>query len=72
MLFIVNGFFIWNLGWNCDAWFRNIFYWLFSKRILDDKEYLNDIVQIAVENPYRQSKIAFANQVEAIEKFNCV
>ena len=33
---------------------------------------MNDIVQIAVESPYRQSKIAFANQVKAIEKFNCV
>lgn len=59
-------------GMEFCAWFRNVFYWLFSKRILDDKEYLNDIIQIAVENPYRQSKIAFANQVKAIEKFNCV
>ena len=29
-------------GMELDAWFRNIFYWLFSKRIVEDKEYLND------------------------------
>jgi len=56
---------------NPELWFRNIFYWIFSKLFFEDKEALNTAVQFAIEYPYPQSNIAFKNQVKAIKGFNC-
>lgn len=59
-------------GMNSELWFRNIFYWIFSKRFFEDKEALNNAVRFAIEYPYPQTKIAFKNQVNAIKEFNCL
>jgi pimeloyl-ACP methyl ester carboxylesterase len=59
-------------GMNSELWFRNIFYWIFSKRFFEDKEALNNAVRFAIEYPYPQTEIAFKNQVNAIKEFNCM
>ncbi|MCK9555100.1 alpha/beta hydrolase [bacterium] len=59
-------------GLSSELWFRNMFYWIFSRRFLEDKEALNKAVQFAIEYPYPQTKIAFKNQVNAIKEFNCL
>ncbi|NOX87352.1 MAG: alpha/beta hydrolase [Chlorobi bacterium] len=58
-------------GMNPELWFRNIFYWIFSKRFFEDKEALNTAIRFAMEYPYPQTAIAFKNQVNAIKEFNC-
>lgn len=54
-----------------EHWFRNIFYWIFSRRFFEDKKALNEAVQYAIDYPYPQSGIAFENQIRAIESFDC-
>ena len=58
-------------GMEDSLWFRNIFYWIFTKEFFKEKETLHDAVQYAVKYPYPQSKTAFQNQVSAITLFNC-
>jgi pimeloyl-ACP methyl ester carboxylesterase len=53
-------------------WFRNIFYWIFSRRFFEDAKSVETAVGLAAKNPYPQSKTAFRNQVEAIKTFNCL
>ena len=57
-------------GMDLRLWFRNIFYWIFSARFFEDEAAVNDAVWLAVEYPYRQSAIAFRNQVKAIASYN--
>lgn len=57
---------------NSEQWFRNIFYWIFTKKFFEDKEVLNDALHFVIKYPYPQTKIAFKNQVNAIEVFNCI
>jgi pimeloyl-ACP methyl ester carboxylesterase len=59
-------------GMDVEHWFRNLFYWIFSPRFFEDQGAVNEAVRFAVEYPYPQSRIAFANQVKAIETFDCV
>lgn len=59
-------------GMNIEHWFRNLFYWIFTERFFDNQSGLNDALKFAIEYPYPQSKIAFAQQVNAIEAFNCL
>lgn len=59
-------------GMELESWFRNIFYWIFSKHFFEDNDALNDAVRFAVEYPYPQSSIAFTKQVNAIEEFGCL
>ena len=58
-------------GMEPEQWFRNLFYWIFSKRLFENKEALNAAIRFAIEYPYPQSDIAFENQIKAIEEFNC-
>jgi pimeloyl-ACP methyl ester carboxylesterase len=58
-------------GMDFEHWFRNVFYWIFSKRFFEKKETLNDALRFAIEYPYPQSDIAFEKQVKAIEEFDC-
>ena len=57
-------------GMSPDFWFRNMFYWIFSKKFFENEEILNVAVQMAINYPYPQSKTAFANQIEAIQNLN--
>jgi proline iminopeptidase len=54
-----------------EHWFKNIFYWIFSKRLFENKEALNDALRAATEYPYSQSAIAFEKQVKVIKEFDC-
>ena len=58
-------------GMDLEHWFRNIFFWIFSRRFFENKKLLSDAVQYAIEYPYPQSSAAFAKQVRAIEAFDC-
>ncbi len=58
-------------GMNLESWFRNIFFWIFTKQFFNDKEVLNNALQFVIEYPYPQTEIAFSAQVNAIKKFNC-
>lgn len=58
-------------GMDLESWFRNLFYWIFTKRFFQDKDLLNSALQYAISYPYPQSKTAFKNQVNAISQFNC-
>ena len=59
-------------GMDLTLWFRNMFYWIFSKRFFENEKNVNDAIRFAVEYPYPQSKVAFANQISAIKGFNCL
>jgi len=59
-------------GMDPELWFRNMFYWIFSKRFFDNREAVNDAIRFALEYPYPQSNVAFRNQVGAITEFNCI
>lgn len=58
-------------GMDLERWFRNVFYWIFSKRLFENEGNLNDAVRFAIEYPYPQSDVAFEKQVKAIKEFNC-
>ncbi|MEJ2695991.1 MAG: alpha/beta hydrolase [Candidatus Sulfobium sp.] len=58
-------------GMDLELWFRNVFYWIFSRHLFENNRTLNDTMQFAIEYPYPQSVIAFEKQVKAIEQFNC-
>ncbi len=58
-------------GMDPEMWFRNIFYWVFSKRFFKDDKALKEAIQFELSYPYPQSKAAFRNQVKAIADFNC-
>ena len=55
-----------------DLWFKNMFYWIFSKRFFESKTFLNNAIKYSVEYPYPQTTIALKNQINAINKFNCL
>ena len=59
-------------GMKPELWFRNFFYWIFTKRFFEDKEALNNAVRLSIEYPYQQTTIAFKNQINAIKAFNCL
>ncbi len=59
-------------GVSTELWFRNIFYWIFSKRFFEDKEVMNNAIQFAIEYPYPQTAPAFKNQVLAINEYNSI
>lgn len=58
-------------GMDLEDWFRNVFYWIFSKRLFENKETLDSALRFAVAYPYPQSEIAFEKQIKAIKEFNC-
>lgn len=58
-------------GMDLALWFRNIFYWIFAKRLFEDKDALGAALRFALEYPYPQSAIAFEKQVNALREFQC-
>jgi pimeloyl-ACP methyl ester carboxylesterase len=52
------------------AWFRNLFYWIFSTRFFNDDAVVAAAIQYALAYPYPQSATAFQNQTEAIAAFD--
>lgn len=58
-------------GMDKRLWFRNLFYWIFSPKFFEDKEILDQAVQMAINYRYPQSDASFKNQVKAITNFDC-
>lgn len=59
-------------GMDMKLWFRNVFYWIFSRDFFKNEEALNEAIRLAIEYPHQQSKVAFRKQVQAIAEFNCL
>jgi len=57
-------------GMSQELWFKNLFYWIFSKKFFENKEVVVEAIKLSMNYPFPQSKLAFANQVEAIRNFN--
>ncbi len=53
-------------GLNKKQWFRNLFYWIFSPSFFEDKDMVEQAVNMAINYRYPQSNDSFKNQVEAI------
>ena len=54
-----------------DTWFRNVFYWIFSREFFQNGKIVDDAIQATLEYPYPQGKLAFGKQVQAIGVFDC-
>lgn len=54
-----------------EIWFRNLFYWIFTRQFFENKEMVEMAIEDSINYPYPQSRDALAKQVIAIEKFNC-
>ena len=59
-------------GMKDTLWFRNIFYWIFTRDFFEDTKTLETAIGLASKYPYPQTKIAFNHQVQAIKAFNCL
>lgn len=57
-------------GMDSGQWFRNMFYWIFSRRFFENDVAVNDAVRFAIDYPYPQSAVAFRNQVKAIAGYD--
>lgn len=57
-------------GMDMRLWFKNIFYWIFSRGFFENAAAVDNAVQFAIKYPYPQSAIAFRNQVKAIAGYN--
>ncbi len=58
-------------GMEAALWFKNFFYWLFSRRFFDNETALLEAVRYAVEYPYPQSVGCFVKQVLALVDYDC-
>ena len=59
-------------GMDLRLWFRNIFYWIFSRTFFENEKALDEALRLAIEYPHKQSPLAFRKQVEAIAEYNCL
>ena len=53
-----------------ERWFRNFFYWIFTPGFFDDPGAVEQLVDVAVHYPFRQTVAGFRAQVEAIRGFD--
>ena len=58
-------------GMAAKLWYRNIFFWIFSKQFFQNEEAVEKAIQYSVDYPYPQSLMAFRNQVKAIASYDC-
>ena len=57
-------------GADMRAWFRNLFYWIFSARFFDDEKAVDESVRLAIAYPYPQSAQSFRLQADALAAFD--
>jgi len=57
-------------GIDYEAWIRNWIPWLFSKKTIQNKQFIDAFVKGAVTYPYRQGTNGFKGQVQAIASFD--
>jgi len=57
-------------GMDKRLWFRNLFYWIFSPKFFDDEDFVDQSINMAMNYRFPQTDSSFANQVDAIVKFD--
>ncbi len=57
-------------GTSSSLWFRNLFYWVFSRRFFDNKVTVDALVTLATNYPHQQSALAFRRQAEALAAYD--
>ena len=57
-------------GANGEAWFRSLFYWLFTERFFDNRPQVEEAITVLSGSPYPQSAQAFREQVRAIASYD--
>jgi pimeloyl-ACP methyl ester carboxylesterase len=60
----------WESGLDRAAWFRGVFYWIFTPRFFENEAGVREAVRLAVEYPYPQTDAGFRRQVEAIAAYD--
>ena len=53
-----------------EAWFRNVFYWIFTARFFEDRAAVDGALGYAVDYPYPQSAVGLERQVAALAGYN--
>jgi pimeloyl-ACP methyl ester carboxylesterase len=53
-----------------ERWFRNFFYWIFTPGFFDDADAVDQLVELAIDYPHRQTAAGFRGQVEAMRGFD--
>lgn len=53
-----------------ELWFRNMFYWIFSRQFFEDEELVETSVKMAIDYPWPQSDASFKNQINAIKSYD--
>jgi pimeloyl-ACP methyl ester carboxylesterase len=59
-------------GAGLEAWFRDLFAWIFTRGFFDDNDAVAEAVRYAIDYPYPQSSDQFRRQVEAVLRFEPV
>ncbi len=57
-------------GMDRALWFRNFFYWIFSKHFFDTEKNVNAALRLALDYPYPQTVEGLRSQVEAIATYD--
>jgi len=58
-------------GMDSRPWFRELFYWIFSRKFFENEIAVETAVEFAINYPWPQEAAGFRNQVEAIKSFDC-
>ena len=60
----------WKDGYDMADWFRIMFHWLFTKKALENKKFMDAAIIFALAYPYPQTLEGFKGQVDAITSFD--
>jgi pimeloyl-ACP methyl ester carboxylesterase len=60
----------WKDGYDMAEWFRIMFQWLFSRKALENKKFMDAAIIFALAYPYPQTLEGFKGQVDAITRFD--
>jgi len=60
----------WLNGYDMADWFRIMFHWLFTKKALENKKFMDAAIIFALAYPYPQTLEGFKGQVDAITGFD--
>jgi len=62
----------WLNNYDMSDWFRIMFRWLFTKKALENKKFMDAAIIFALSYPYPQTLKGFKGQVDAINSFDVV
>ncbi|WP_462320243.1 alpha/beta fold hydrolase [Halochromatium sp.] len=57
-------------GQSPERWLRNFFYWIFSERFFNERETVDDLLDLVLHYPYAQTPAGFRAQVETMRGFD--